>query len=162
MTDQKIKEYAIQFRTAIKAARDAGEFKPEKPFQREPMNKFPYDCCDDTVDLFIHYLYNTFGIDSIKVTGSYYSKSLKCTCYHTWQVFEGWVVDLTGDQFDDDPDIIIKSIPVYVGAMGEFHKQFGNVRSEHSCGIECLGSKSHERMYRLYDSIMKHMEYKCP
>lgn len=73
-------------------------------------------------------------------------------------MFEGWVVDLTGDQFDDDPDIRIKSIPVYVGPMSDFHKQFENPQIEHSCGIECLGSGSHERMYRLYDAIMKHME----
>lgn len=118
MTEREIKEYAIQFRKAIEGARDAGEFKPEKLSQREPMNHFPYDCCDDTVDIFIHYLYNTFGLDSPKVTGSYYSKRLKCTCYHTWQVFEGWVVDLTGDQFDNDSDINVKSIPVGNRAEG--------------------------------------------
>ena len=157
MTEKKIRDYAIQFRKAIEAARDAGEFRPEKTYQREPMVNFPCDCCDDTADLFIHYLYHTFGIDSLKVTGSYYSKRLKCTYYHTWQVFEGWVVDLTGDQFDNDSDIKVKTIPVYVGFMGDFHKQFRDLHSEHSCGIECLGSGSHERMYRLYDAISLHM-----
>ena len=85
-----------------------------------------------TADLFIHYLYHTFGTDSLKVTGSYYSKRLKCTCYHTWQVFEGWVIDLTGDQFDNDSDIKVKTIPVYVGSMSDFHKQFENPQIEHS------------------------------
>lgn len=157
MTIQKIKEYAIQFRSAIEEARDAREFKPERPYQRESMDNFPYDCCDDTADLFIHYLYHTFGTDSLKVTGSYYSKRLKCTCYHTWQVFEGWVIDLTGDQFDNDSDIKVKTIPVYVGSMSDFHKQFENPQIEHSCGIECLGIGSHERIYRLYDAVMRHM-----
>lgn len=149
---------ATQFRTAIEAARDAGESKPEKPYQREPMVNFPCDCCDDTADLFIHHLYHTLGIDSIKVTGSYYSKRLKRICYHTWQVYEGWVVDLTGDQFDNDSDIKVKTIPVYVGSMGDFHNQFEDLHSEHSCGIECLGSGSHERMYRSYDAIISHMD----
>ena len=66
-------------------------------------------------------------------------------------------MDLTGDQFDEDTDIDIKTIPVYVGSMSDFHKQFENPKSEHSCGIECLGIGSHERMYRLYDAVMRHM-----
>jgi len=40
--DQLFQE-ANNFRAAIEAARDAGEFKPEKPYQREPMNCFPND-----------------------------------------------------------------------------------------------------------------------
>lgn len=157
MTEQIIRQIATEFRAAIEVAKDAGEFKPPKPYQREPMDNFPYDCCDDTADLFIHYLYHTFEIDSIKVTGSYYSKRLKCTCFHTWQEFEGWVIDLTGDQFDRDSDIKVKTIPVYVDRMDEFHRQFENPKSEHSCGIECLGAGCHERMYGLYDKIMTHM-----
>lgn len=157
MTYKEVKEYAIRFRTAIVAARDAGEFDPQKTNQYEAMVEFPYDCCDDTVVLFIHYLYHEFGEDSLEVKGSYYSKRLGCTCKHYWQVFEDWVVDLTGDQFENDSDIIIKSIPVYVGPMGAFHKQFEIVQSKHSCGIECLGIDSHVRMYKLYESIMKYM-----
>lgn len=157
MTDLEIKEYAIRFRTAIEAARDAGEFDHQKRNQYEPMVKFPHDCCDDTVVLFIHYLYHEFGEDSMEVIGSYFSEQLGCTCKHYWQMFEGWVVDLTGDQFENDSDIKIKSIPVYVGPRGDFHNQFDIVQSKRSRGIECLGIDSHERMYKLYASIMKHM-----
>lgn len=128
---------AAHFQAAIEAARDAGEFIPQKSYLREPMDNFPSDCCDDAVDLFAHFLYHTFGIESLKVTGSYYSKRFKCTCYHTWQVFEDCVVDLTDDQFENDTDIEIKTIPVYVGSMNAFHKQFENPRIEYSCGIEC-------------------------
>ena len=86
------------------------------------------------------------------------SNSLKCKCYHTWMLFEDWVIDLTGDQFDNDSDINIKTIPVYVGSMSDFHKQFEDLCLEHSCGIECLGEGSKKRMYRLYEAIMKHLE----
>ena len=48
---------ATKFRKAIEGARDAGEFKPEKPYQPERKGSFPEDCCNDTADLFIHYLY---------------------------------------------------------------------------------------------------------
>lgn len=68
------------------------------------------------------------------------------------------MVDLTGDQFDNDDDIKIKAISVYVGPMSDFHKQFKFSRSEHSCGLECLGNRSHERMHKLYDAVMKYMK----
>ena len=157
MGEDELRSEAQEFRKAIEKAKVAGEFIPER-FQRESMNQFPYDCCDDTADLFIHYLYHEFGVDSLKVTGSYYDSKLKCTCYHTWQVTEGLVIDLTGDQFDSDPAIKVKVDPVYVGPMSDFHSQFENPREEHSCGIEVLGEGCHERMYGLYDKIMQHME----
>lgn len=154
MNHNQLLQEANRFREAIVATRDAGEFKTLKSFQRD---NFPYDCCDDTADLFIHYLYHTFGIDSIKITGNYYSKRLKCTCFHTWQKTEGEIIDLTGDQFDQDSDIPIKSMPVYVGRGGEFHEQFECLCEERSCGIECLGTGSHNRMYDLYEKVMRQL-----
>jgi hypothetical protein len=156
MTKGELLEIANRFRMAILRAKNSGEFKPE-PYKREPMNDFPNDCCDDATDLFIHYIYHNYGIDSIKITGNYYSNHFKCSCYHTWQETEGFVVDLTGDQFDNDTDISVKSVPVYVGKKGRFHNQFSDCQSERSCGIECLGEGSWERMYRLYDAIMKYI-----
>ena len=68
---------AKQFRKAIEKARDADEFAP-KGFKPERMNEFPNDCCDDTADLFTHYLYQKFKIDSIRIDGRYYDNRLKC------------------------------------------------------------------------------------
>lgn len=158
MTKEQLLFEASRFRKAIEKAKEAGEFIPIKPFQPERMNNFPHDCCDDTADLFTHYLYHEFGIDSIRVDGEYYDDRLKCTCGHSWQETDGWLVDLTGDQFQNDPSVPIKAEPVYVEKMDDFHRQFETRRQEHSCGIECLGSGCWDRMYSLYNAIMKHME----
>ena len=68
------------------------------------------------------------------------------------------IVDLTGDQFDKDPAVPVKCEKIFVGDMQDFHKQFRIVSREMSTGINSLGSGSWDRMYKLYDSIMKYME----
>lgn len=154
MTEKELKNDALHFRKAIEQARDDGKFKTDNILHKNRMNHFPYDCCDDTADLFTHYLYHTYGIDSIRVDGSYYDESLGYTCNHSWQEVSGMIVDLTGDQFNNDPALPIKANAVYVGLMDDFHRQFKVERSSHSCGIECLGDRSWDRMYASYDAIM--------
>lgn len=68
------------------------------------------------------------------------------------------LVDLTGDQFNNDPSVLIKAEAVYVGKMDDFHRQFKIRRKEHSCGIECLGDGCWDRMYSLYNGILEHLE----
>ena len=123
MTREELLFEATRFRRAIEKAKAAGEFIPQR-FKSERMNNFPYDCCDDTADLFTHYLYHEFGIDSIRINASYYDKRLKHDCYHDWQETDGWLIDLTGDQFENDPSIPIKTNSVYVDKMDDFHRQF--------------------------------------
>ena len=124
----------------------------------ERMNRFPDDCCDDTADLFTHYLFHQFGIDSIRVDSSFYDDVLEITRGHSWQEIDDWVIDLTGDQFNKVPTVLIKGPAVYVGKKGRFHKQFKIERKEYSCGIECLGDDCIDRMYWLYNTIMKYLE----
>lgn len=157
MTKQELLHEANRFRQAIERAKEAGEFIPQR-FKHERMNNFPHDCCDDTADLFTHYLYHIFGIDSIRLDGEYYDSYRGYTCGHSWQETSGWIVDLTGDQFEDDPSVSIKAASVYVGEMDDFHRQFEIKRQEHSCGIECLGDGCWDRMYSLYDAIIRHFE----
>lgn len=156
MTEDQLKTEATKFRKAIEKARNAGEFRPSS-YKPERMNNFPYDCCDDTADLFTHYLFHKFGIDSIRVDGQYYDKDYGY-CYHSWQETDGWIVDLTGDQFDNDSSVLIKTNEVYVGKMDNFHRQFKIARSELSCGIDCLVSGSWDRMQSLYQKIIRYME----
>lgn len=84
MTREELKFEATRFRRAIEKAKADGEFVPKKPLQPERMNNFPHDCCDDTADLFTHYLYHEFRIDSIRIDGEYYDNRLNCTCAHSW------------------------------------------------------------------------------
>jgi hypothetical protein len=157
MTKQGLLYEANRFRQAIEKAKAAGEFIPQI-FKQERMNIFPYDCCDDTADLFTHYLYHEFGIDSIRVDGEYYDNNIGYVFGHSWQETEGWVVDLTGDQFNDNPYVRIKTVPIYVGKTNGFYGQFEIRRQEHSCGIECLGDDCRDRMYDLYDKITRYLE----
>lgn len=157
MTREELQFEAFRFRKAIEKAKGAKEFVPQR-FKCERMNNFPHDCCDDTADLFTHYLYQNFRIDSIRVDGEYYDSVLKKLCGHSWQEAGGWLVDLTGDQFNNDPSVLIKAEAVYVGKMDDFHRQFKIRRQEHSCGIECLGDGCWDRMYSLYNGILEHLE----
>ena len=157
MTEQELLYEAKRFRQAIDKAKAAGKFISQR-LRQERMNNFPYDCCDDTADLFTHYLYHEFGIDSIRVDGEYYDSYRRYICGHSWQQIKDWIVDLTGDQFKDDPSVPIKTVSVYVGKMDDFHRQFEIKRQEHSCGIECLGDGCWYRMYDLYDTIIRYLE----
>lgn len=156
MTKSELSREANRFRAAIEKTRDAGEFVPSR-FKSERMNSFPYDCCDDAADLFTHYLYHEFGIDSIRIHATYYDEKLQRDCYHDWQKVNRWHVDLTGDQFDNDSSLPINAGSVYVGMVDDFHRQFDIIEEKHSCGIECLGDGSWDRMYGLYNAIMKYM-----
>lgn len=64
MTKLELLHRANSFRQAIEKAKAAGEFISQR-FKHGRMNNFPYDCCDDTADLFTHYLYHEFGNGSI-------------------------------------------------------------------------------------------------
>ena len=157
MTREELLFEATRFRRAIEKEKEAGEFDPHS-FKFERMNNFPHDCCDDTADLFTHYLYHEFGIDSIRINASYYDKRLKHDCYHDWQETDGWLIDLTGDQFENDSSVPIKTNSVYVDKMDDFHRQFKIRSRDYSCGIECLNEACWGRMYGLYDAIMRYME----
>jgi hypothetical protein len=157
MTKQQLLNEARRFRKAIETAKEAGMFLPKNHIRQERMNNFPLDCCDDTADLFTHYLYHEFSIYSIRVDAKYYDNRLRCTCGHSWQETEGFIIDMTGDQFNNDPSLPIKANPVYVGKMDSFHRQFEIIRQEPSCGIESLGDSCRNRMNNLYDSIMAYI-----
>lgn len=100
MTKAQLEKEANRFRQAIEDAKAAGEFKPDR-YKSERMNNFPHDCCDDAADLFTHYLFQKYKIDSIRIDGEYYDEKIG-HCAHSWQVTDGWLIDLTGDQFETD------------------------------------------------------------
>ena len=152
-----LEKEAIRFRKAILTVKEAGGF-PADGFHFERMNSFPIGCCDDTADLFSHYLFDKYGIVSIRVDGTCFDKYRRCSFNHSWQVVNGWIVDLTGDQFDNDPALIVKGQAVYVGGSSFFHEQFEVDREELSKGIETLNGACWERMYRLYEIIMNNIE----
>lgn len=122
------------------------------------MSGFPRGCCDDTADLFAHYLYQKYGIVSLRVDGSYHDGDPEHNCGHSWQEVEGLIIDLTGDQFKYDPVFLNYDQEVYIGSLDKFHALFEVEYREPSYGIESLGSDCWNRMRRLYNIIVEYIE----
>jgi len=153
MTKYQLRQEAASFRDAIVRA------KRDRAFgRRDRMNEFPRGCCDDIADLFTHYLYHKYGVDSIRVDGDYYDGNFDNNCSHSWQEVGKSIVDITGDQFKYDPVFLNYDKSVYVGPMDDFHSLFDIKRAEYSCGIENLNIDSWDRMYELYNTILSYME----
>ncbi len=148
-------DIASTFRQAIVKTKKHGAFN-----YMDRMNCFPDGCCDDTANLFAHYLYHEHGILSVRIDASYHDGNPERNTGHSWQEVDGMVVDLTGSQtqFRNDPIFLNYSHDVYVGPMDDFHRLFEENRREYMRGIEDLGNSSWYRMYGLYTTIMKNMK----
>ncbi len=124
-----------------------------------PFHTFPVDCCDDTADLLAHLFYNKYRQYTKRVVGSYEDATTGTTCYHVWLLVDSYIVDITGDQYNNDSILDVKCPAVYVGIMDDFHLQFANLGIEENyIGIDGLGKHSHERLYSLYNTIMEYYD----
>ena len=148
---------ARSFRKAILKVNENGGFSVDS-FHKDRMDGFPNDCCDDVSDLFSEFLFRKYETCSDRVTGSYCDLTLGKDCYHTWLEIDKWIIDLTGDQFLNDPSLEEKCADIYVGRKDSFHNQFNEVFREKSYGIQSLNDTSWERMYRNYDLILQAMK----
>ena len=153
MNNIQIFNLASRFRSAIMDAKNDEAFPSNCR-----MSNFPIGCCDDTADLFAHFLYHEHGTISIRVDASYHDGNPENNSSHSWQEIAGTVIDLTGSQpqFRYNPSFLNYDRDIYVGPMDDFHSMFKINREFRSCGIESLGQACHERMYRLYGIIMSH------
>ena len=151
MTKEQLMDIATQFRQAIVTAKEDGAFD-----YKDRMSRFPRGCCDDTADLFAHYLYHKYRIISTRVDGSHYDGNPGNNCSHSWQEIDGLVIDLTGSQFKCDPVFLSYDKDVYVGPMDAFHRLFEVERQEPSRGIEDLGG-CWDRMRGLYETIIRYL-----
>ena len=158
MNRDQIMHEASRFRTAIEAARDAKEFKPVKPYQREPMTNFPDDCCDDVSILLGNYFFEKYGLTSCLITGKHWGEEGPCRG-HTWLKVEGFVVDITGDQFEKESEFYNFDIPVYVEPKEtNMHKCFSERRIEEHCYPIKYRSNDKDMMQEKYDKVMKYID----
>ena len=133
---------ATEFRSLIEQARDKRSFPG-----RDRMSGFPRGCCDDATDLFAHYLWKTYEIQSVRVDGSYYDDNPENNIWHTWLEVEGVIIDLTADQFPEYKNI-------YIGKQDKFHAMFEVERQEY-IGYMSLGDGCWDRMNMCYEAIMR-------
>lgn len=143
-----IQTLAINFRKAIDAAHVDGHFAWKyDSYHMDRMWRFPHDCCDDTCDLFWHYLLDNYGI-ALQQISCYYPKE---GTRHNWlETDDGRIIDLTGDQFKGRP-------PVYVDAPDRFYCQMEDRRV---VDLYCI--LNDDRLKRDYDVIMEYMEKMLP
>lgn len=148
-----IKRMARQFRNAIDKARDAGEFDKDFSFY-----KFPCGCCGDTCELLAQFLLEN-GITTFYVWGMHSHSSSEGPQSHAWLLAHNHtIIDITGDQFRDNPIFLNYDKSVYVGDEDDFHRLFRvNPRDiKKTNGIGSLASHCQPRLFNLYDKIIKH------
>ena len=133
-----------QFRRAIDAAYADNQFDWEyEPYHKDRMMRFPDGCCDDTCDLFWHYLLIEHNI-VLQQISCYY---IKGNTRHNWlETQDGLIVDLTGDQFKGRP-------AVYVDFDDGFYGQMNDRK-----GVTPYCILNDKRLKRDYDVIMKYMK----
>ncbi|ELY5146055.1 hypothetical protein M2G92_21915 [Vibrio vulnificus] len=85
---------------------------------------FPAGCCGDATDLLGLYLLKYHGLESYYVCGHGLGDNSNQT--HAWLVCQGYIIDITADQFNDDgyelPSVIIDK-------QSPFHELFDETTS---------------------------------
>ena len=152
MNIQKIREVAIKFRCAADAAYEYGAFGFGAPF-----NNFPHECCDDMCDLFGQFLFEK-DVKVFKVHGIYRYDEWENKYSHVWLQFgDGNVIDLTGDQYKDDPIMLNYDVACYVGKASYLHDLFP-IEERHSYPYYGINDYSNinvrKRLWNLYDIIV--------
>lgn len=140
MTISEYARLANVFRNAIEEANDDNCFNP-----RDRMRRFPDGCCDDASEIFAYYL-ALKGIHVLEVNGLYEDDIPENKTNHVWlETDEGYVIDLTADQFMND-------CHVYVGEYNDFYLGLSRVKKE-----ECYNIVENERLYSDYKEIISYL-----
>jgi len=84
------------------------------------LEKFPKGCCGDTIDLIGYYLLKHYNIDSYFITKKGWKKDPEVN--HAWLQYEGAIIDLTADQFNDEHGLSLP--PVIIERDSDLHKSF--------------------------------------
>ncbi len=108
------------FRKAIDNAKDN---KEKNLFFRN----FPAGQCGHASDMLAQYLIDN-GISKIEyVNGTYYGKDSDDSFdfqSHAWLVVNGLIIDITADQFMNREPPLQNDLPIYIGPINAFYRQF--------------------------------------
>lgn len=117
-----LRRIAQKFRDAIDAAKANRE-----PY--EFFRKFPTGQCGYTTEMLAKYLSSRGYTQLVYETGAYYWDDFEWNDdhepnQHTWLLAEGFVIDITGDQFKYYDDPIKNDTAVYVGPKTAYYELF--------------------------------------
>ena len=155
----RINKLATQFRNALDAAHRAGEFAEDPWFKS---TAFPKGCCGDVCYLLEHYLLEQ-GIPTYHVWGEYNDENPNNYQSHAWLLTTDFshTIDITGDQFIDNPLFLNYSHKVYVGKQDELHHMFKveerNIRD--SCRLSELRCMDESRLPRIYSTVINYIKH---
>lgn len=151
---ESIQTLISNFRHAVDLAKNNGEFDNDFSF-----NHFPRGCCGDASDLLGEYLLE-HGVQSTYVCGNRdFDDPEEGVQSHAWLLVNGWIADITGDQFSNRSIYFNYDIPDYYGPKDDFHRLFEvENRDVHPfLGLKnynafCLG-----RLYDIYEKIKRYL-----
>ena len=120
--DKNIYSLVTKFRKAVECARNEGALE-----ENQILSRFPNGCCGIISSLLAKYLSDN-GIYSYEVSGTFRNDNHEETQSHAWLMLEdNTIIDITGDQFKNNPIFLYYSEKVYVGPMNKFHELFEDV-----------------------------------
>ncbi len=148
-----IEHLAHKFRSAIETAINENELNADIVFRC-----FPNGCCGDTCDLLAQY-YLDYGIKTKRVLGSVKNKFTNSRQSHAWLKYHNNVIiDITGDQFKDDPMFLCNCNPVYIGKKNDFYRLFDIEEIDSFKGLSDLDCFSQERLTELYEIVLQFID----
>lgn len=121
MTLKELRKKALAFRDELENYyRRNPDVNHSTNFLDPTRGSFPLDHCKAASLMFGEYLSNHCGIDSDQLN---YARGTRNDEIHGWLIYDGWIVDLTSDQFDNEERKVI------VEAEGDstWHKSFDNI-----------------------------------
>ena len=151
---ENIQALITNFRRAIDIAKRNGEFDKDCSFSR-----FSNGCCGDASDLLGMYLLK-HGVRSSYVCGNrYFDGPEEGTQSHAWLDVNGWIADITGDQFRTQSIYLNYNIPDYYGPIDDFHRLFDVEERDVSpfLGFSNYSAFCQRRLYDIYGKIIKYM-----
>lgn len=115
-----IYDLSYRFRNAMNSAYKNGEFDNIVELQR-----FPRGSCGMASCFLGEYLMEN-GVSTRYINRTYYyGETSYDSQAHTWlEINAHLIVDITGDQFEDNPILMNYDIPVYVGDYTDFYELF--------------------------------------
>jgi hypothetical protein len=114
-------------------------------------------CCGDASDFLAQYLSEN-GIQTMSVFGTYDIDGFDRKYPHAWlQINNGIIIDITGDQFSGNPDLLCFDEPCYVGYETNFHQLFNGELCENYDFYRASNDNA-RKMQSLYEIIVKNIK----
>lgn len=150
---EMLEELVYRFREVMENTRNNGDFRNISPF-----HIFPKGCCDLTCDLLAHYLAN-YDIETYQVNGQCWDEYEECPQNHVWLVLSksDLIIDITGDQFKNNPFFYNFDKKVHIGTEENMHKKFTKRANESNTSLEGIDTVRRNTLNRAYDIIKKQL-----